>query len=854
MTSYLQWTGKHLRKQKRRTLLAIIGIVLSMALFTGIGTILASMQDKFVRDAIREAGDWHYAVEPVSRVQADRLLGNVRTEAGTLIREEGVAALRSEPDGKGGETARYMKVSAVLPSAFDLMPWKVAKGRLPQNSGEILVEEGALSWMPGGKGIGDTVELKVGVRADAATGVVLKDRETAANETVKDAVAGTYTIVGTIKPVVFDSRLNTFTVLRLLDGNQDASGLTAVIRLKSVRQVHEDAARAIAEAGIDRHETTFNDKVLRYEGQSISKDINMAMGGILFFIVGLVVAATAAVIYNVFHISVMERIAQFGILRCIGASPGQIRAMVMREACILAGIGIPIGVFCGTAAMALLFKLFYLIDGGLAFGDLRVVVEPWVVGASAFLGLVTILLSAWGPAHMAGRISPIEAIRSTGQMKGEVIKRSQPTGLLYRLLGIEGSMAWKNMGRNRKRFAVTVFSMVISAVLFIVFSGFSDLIFKSNVIGSEMNVAFQANSQEAPFTDAQMDELGRLQGVRTVYRNVSTEVSLLLDDRVPTRRFRELRPELAADPDTGMLTLPDARLLCVGDAALAELGKDVARGALSVPEMERNNGVLVLTEAQFEDPKKGKSVMLEALALSPGDTFGLRTTGGSGWSDVHVQAVLKKGPLMYTRAGNGGAIVLVTEKQYEKWTGTKPTPKSVYIGLTEGADRAPVRDWMERQDSARADFNWVDFDEMGKEMNSTLIILCIFIYGFVTVVALIGSLNIINTINTNLILRTRELSTMRAVGMTMGGMSAMILYESIFQGLIASVIGGVAGALLTWWLFGIGSMAREVVWTIPWGHIEIAAAGVVLISVLSTLAPLRRLRKGNIMEQIRMQD
>lgn len=138
---------------------------------------------------------------------------------------------------------------------------------------------------------------------------------------------------------------------------------------------------------------------------------------------------------------------------------------------------------------------------------------------------------------------------------------------------------------------------------------------------------------------------------------------------------------------------------------------------------------------------------------------------------------------------------------------------------------------------------------MLRNLNITI---SIFLYGFIGVIALIGCLNIVNTISANLILRTKEFAMLRAVGMTRGAIKKMIMLEGIFYGLLAAFYGGIAGTLLYYGLFRILSNIEMIEWAIPWKNTLISASGALAAALISSLLPMRRISSGVIVEDIRI--
>ncbi len=223
--------------------------------------------------------------------------------------------------------------------------------------------------------------------------------------------------------------------------------------------------------------------MLRLEAASAYSNINETIYIILFIVITLVVVCTIATVYNAFSISISERKKQFGILNSIGTTKSQVMKLVLVEAIVVSIIGIPLGLVTGTFVIDLVFKLIQSVFNSsiVATMNLRVVYKPYIIIGSAVIVLLTIILSAILPAINAAKISPLEAIKNSSSLKVGKAKNSK---LVRALFKTEGVLAYKNLKRNKKKFRITLFSLIISVVIFISFSGFIELFAKASEVNN----------------------------------------------------------------------------------------------------------------------------------------------------------------------------------------------------------------------------------------------------------------------------------------------------------------------------------------------------------------------------------
>lgn len=866
MKNYTGITFKYLKVQKKRTILTLLGIILSVALITSIGTMIVSMQDQMLRDAIRSTGDYHAIYKDIPADQVKIVQNHTGVKFSSVIRREGFGVLSPIINDKKDAYMppyKYLSINSYSKSTFGLLNVKLKTGRLPQNSHEIAVDSLALKNIPGNPKLGDTVKFDIGTRY--AEGRELDSISFAKDEEFIKVSQGEYTIVGLLEPKgIVNSGIIT-NGITLLDETLDTkSKYDIYVKMDSNSGIKEKLGTIAKDLGLQLidgryQQLDFNEGVLRLQAQSANSALNSSLILILVFLIVLIIFSTAAVIYNAFHISVLERTSQFGILRCTGASPGQIRKVVWKEAAFLCIIGIPVGFGCGILAMNIVMYIIGTIGfGSLGFlGDLRIIISVPVLLISTTLGAATVFLAATGPARQAGRVSPLEAVRNTGSYKKENFSKVRKKNLLGRFMNIEGQIAFKNLRRNRKRFKITVFSMVISIILFIVFGSFASSVFKIGAVESDMGVDYtlQVNDQKS-FTQSEIDEIKAIQGVEDVYKHIMHHATVFVPKDKINRKFSEVYPSAVSNVKDNKIHLQNCNIIAPGPDGLNELKKYLKAGSIDEKALNSDDGVLLLQTSKFYT--KDKSAVLDVTDFKPGDTITMSTgdqsNGELNIKSVKVMGIVEKSisAIKSDYAENGGIHLITTEQVYKKIIGNNDFS---YLGIKmlEGTDRKPINDYLLKL-SEESRYYYGDISKRNSEIQKSATAVSIFVYGFVGVITLIGCLNIINTLSTNLILRKRELSMMRAVGMTRSAINKMVGFEGVLYGITASIYGTIIGTILSYILSNIMRIAREYEWSIPWGHIAISIIGVLFVTIVSSLIPLRRISRQNIIENIRMEE
>jgi putative ABC transport system permease protein len=147
--------------------------------------------------------------------------------------------------------------------------------------------------------------------------------------------------------------------------------------------------------------------------------------------------------------------------------------------------------------------------------------------------------------------------------------------------------------------------------------------------------------------------------------------------------------------------------------------------------------------------------------------------------------------------------------------------------------------------------NLINNIDENRQNKSAILITKMLIYGFVIVVSLISSINIINTMTTNIILRRREFASLKSIGLTQKCLKKMIILEGILYGIVGSVYGSIIGSGLSFLMFKGFSAMKDFSWSIPWDAISIAMVSALIIAYISVLSPLARIKRENLIEVVR---
>ncbi len=526
MNIFKQFTIRSLKENKTRTIVTIIGIILSVAMFTATTEAFVIVQNYLINYAEMYNGKYHVGFYDVEYNDISKITEDERVEKYTFIQEIGYAEIDSENEFKP-----YLYIAGIPTDFTDVMPIHLLEGRLPENSNEIVVSDHLFSNGGVKLTLGQEITLEVGQRQWSEL-VNITDEEyekldgdswakltqeyplrktegEEATEQLVDTKKKTYTVVGfcvrpeqtTIEPYSAPG----YTAYTINEkGNTGLSSVyTIIFQPADYSRFNLDIVKQI------EVNSCINYDLLMYSFNSFDSAFPILVIGLLSLLIGLIVFGSVSLIYNSFSISVSERTKQFGILKSIGATKKQIRMTVLYEAAVLCIIGIPIGLISGCSGIA---ATFYLLSDSIStfLADLtdlkmRFVFSPLAIIASSLISFITVIISAYIPARKAIKINPVESVRQTNEIR--IKRRSvKVSPLTQKLFGFEATISSKNFKRNKRKYRTTVFSLFVSVVLFISASSlasyFTDIV---EAESQDMNYDVAVNIHDFGYLDVTGD-------------------------------------------------------------------------------------------------------------------------------------------------------------------------------------------------------------------------------------------------------------------------------------------------------------------------------------------------------------
>ncbi|MBO5183062.1 MAG: ABC transporter permease [Bacilli bacterium] len=860
-------TIKNLRLNKKRTVVTIIGIMLSVALITAVASMYASGIKSLISYETKIYGNFHTVFYNVPISNMDIFENNRNIETLNITKGIGYAKINSKNESKP-----YAYIKSFTKESLNNLSIRLVSGRLPENENEIVIPthlktNGRLDLK-----LNDIITLEIGKRIDS-TGYEL-DQSNPYQETDSDyngeslinTKSKTYKIVGIIeRPAsnIEDYSAPGYTFITYTDGNDLSGNIDVYARFtkdgvknsyktiasilgvdyKLFKKIHEgekistqeleDFSKQMENAYL----ININQYLIDLESNPISNSDMSGLATVACIVIGIIVFTSVFCIKNSFDISITEKIKQYGMLRSIGATKKQIRKNVFYEATILGLIGIPLGILLGFLASFILIIIsnYYLTDMIDAGFRLEFVFSIIAVVVALILGIVTIYFSAFRSAKRASKVSPIESIRNSANIKINSKKIKSPE-FIKKIFGMGGEISFKNLKRNKKKYRTTVISIIVSVFVFIALSGFMELAFqqvehelevsdfnislRTSVANDELNNKFIETTQLDNIEDYTILRNSELSFFGNHYNKEYIDFSRLeFDPSIPTY----------------------IQIVSIGKE---QYNKYIKSLGLNYDEI-RDKAILVDKEYQtfYDENNKKSTKYMRTFDFNKGDVIDSVIPSTEKNIKIEIGAVTEIKP--FGLKGMRARYIIVSDEMFDDVA--KAMVLEIYYKSND-ADKLQndLDDYLKGE---YYDIN--NFDEKVRIMSNLFTLVGIFLYGFIIVISLIGITNIFNTITTNMELRKQEFAMLKSVGMTNKEFNRMIRLESLFMGVKSLFFSVPIGVVLSYIIYHFLSEESGVPYKLPITAIIISVFVVFVLISLIMKYSISKINKQNTIETIR---
>ncbi|MDU4956818.1 MAG: ABC transporter permease [Agathobacter rectalis] len=937
-------TLKNLKLNRKRTIVTIVGIILATALLSALVTLVSSFQYSMIEYQKQKGGDFHVKFSNVKMSELSEFKNNRNIESTFETMGMGFAKL----DGCKNEDKPYAYVMATDEAGFEKGCFNLIEGRMAKNEDEIVIPRHLKTNGRIDIKVGDEITLDIGKRYDSNTESVIWENIAYEHEaeTLTDTVTKRYKVVGIMERpgygmedysaagytfVTYSDELaaidngtksevneadTTLTVysrytqkaLRNKDAvTADIIGVDEKLFEKSnnssVEMSAEESDRFLKEMENAKYDIYINRFLISYECVFPIDGTFKALFTVAAVVALIIILTSVYCIKNSFNISITEKIRQYGMLASVGATRRQIKSSVKTEAAMLGVVGIPVGTMSGILASFILVKVVNALSAGWLNFALSFHTSLPALILAVILSIATIYFSATGSARRAARVTPLEAIRNTKEIKIKSAKLKTPA-IIGRIWGIGGVISYKNIKRNNKKYRTTVTSIVICSVTFIVISYFMSMAF--NVVGmsyasTDYNIGINMSCKKDLDIEKLSELLSGIEGAKDYL--VGAGYYFDVDKPEYTKKYGEYCGQLYDDSED---VSQEFLITVLNDKSYDKYASDAGiknadTGAILVNKCtfdvyNEKSSKYVKEEMELYKYKAGDTIECgynvydDASSddnVAEGDTESSTddnnavegdtesgTEDNSGYVDeetinngvrktvdVTIAGVTDKVPTGYK--GYSNTLLFMNQKGFESlWadgkSGNELKPGhasySAYV-VAENADE--YQDTFEKETEGNTEYSQISFyvsnlDKQMRDEKSLFTLLGVFAYGLIVVIALIGITNIINTLSTGMELRSREFATLRSIGMTDKQFAGMVRLESVFISVKALVIGVPLGILISYLLcVMMNRMDDAIIYEPPYKAIILCIVVVIMLIYAIMKLSMTKLRHNNIIETIK---
>ncbi len=822
MKSYLSLAFKELKAQKVMAVLILIAVILSSIMTTAIGQSLGILQTMRTEQAASLNGDRHATFHQITEEQMLQLKSDTRLyDVGSLI-NVGYSKL--------GNSSFTLYAREYLENALDAYPSisRIKEGRLPVSPFEIALPESALQYLGKNISIGDTVALQEEISLMNGS---IPSYSYSAEFTVCGILESNYIGYST---GTLDAVLGEGSASALLP--EDYMLYSTDFKIKETERFQNIIDELANKIGIEKSNIQYNWILLDALGISYEEagtsdtDTGFSFMTFACIMVGvLVLLAAGLVIYNILKIAITKRIKEYGTLRAIGSTQGQIYRLVSLELFILCGIGIPVGLLIGAlSAKGILIAATGVLNPDLFMASSTTELNTMIDGTSSnhiLIYLVSIvitllfaMLAAFPAARYASHVSPTVA------MSGQRVKIKRHGRKTKTIRNFEAYYARLNLKRGCARTVITILSLVMSITVFVTLQSFTALLDTSSGV-QDMTLGDYAITSE--IVGMTPESIAKIREHEMIEHLSTTKLSVYTQDE-NGEYLIELGFALQSWETFQVAGLDDTRLSSYIDDLSEQDKSDLLSGAACI------------VKNQIPFAYEGQTV--EATDFGYGDILSVNG------NEVRVVGIADFPVSINNEGFINGVQIIVNDKMYDLLTSNNHYSE-IYPTLKQNADNEQFETWLDNWCKENPGSHWLSYLQTAAQLEESFQQINMLCWGLILFIGLIGILNIINTVYSNIHTRIAEIGMQRAIGMSIKSLYKTFLWEGVYYGIIASVIGGVLGYICTIFVNAATTDTLQFV-AIPYLSIFEAAIISIIACILSTAIPLRTIAKMNIVASI----
>ena len=836
---------KNFKLNKKRTISTIIGIILSVALIGAVATMATSFQETLIQNAISETGYYHLKVGNVTDKEKEEMQKIKNVQNIIELYDVGYAKMQ----GIQNEDKPYVHLYSMRNETFENLKFKLIEGRFPENEEEIIISKHIKTNGKVNLKIGDTITIEVGQRMTLDNEKLNQNNPyIEREENINNKKTYNFKIVGIIERPEYSFEDYGDPGYTIISTNINIGEQNIYIALKNSHKYKEtipeilgakdyNEVKELETENFKFKDFTLNKELLRWEDFAVSDSTVGMLYSVIGVVLFIIIFTSVFCIRNSFAISTTEKIHMYGMLASIGATKRQIKKIVILEAMILGIIGIPLGILSGLFADFVLLKIVNLLLGDFLFANLdgivfKTSILPILI--SVFLGFLTIYLSAISSARKASKVSPIEQLRGNNDIKIKAKKLKTPK-IIEKVFKTGGVLAYKNLKRSKKKYRTTVISITVSIFIFITMNAFITNAF--DLTGNyykdyDYNMVLYNGVEN--LSQEQLNKIFELNNIKEKYLLYDAEqYSLTVTDLSKINTIDE-RNYSEDEEDFGYMM----QIVALDDNSFKKYAKEIGAKYDEIKE----KGILC-DEITEWDEETGNAKKSRRYNYDENDTI----TGLYGEKEIKVQvgAVTADKPYGLEGTYSSGGYLIFNKDYY----------KDLTFNLSQiNINSNNAEKLQEEIENLKLNISINNMEENVKEEKAMVLVIKIFLYGFIAVITLIGVTNIFNTITSNMELRQKEFAMLKSIGMTKKEFNRMINLETLFYGTKSLIYGIILGLIGTYAIYNAFAVKIDAGVYIPIKPIILSIIFVFILIFIIMRYSIFKINKQNIIETIRKEN
>ena len=835
---------KNLKLNKKRTISTIIGIVLSVALICAVATMATSFRETLLQGAISKRGYYHIKLSDITENDIKDIKNNRDIKDIKQIQEVGYAELKTSQN----KDKPYIHLYSMENSTFEFLKFKLIEGNFPKNENEIIISKHIITNGKSDIKIGDTITLDVGKRISSDN--IELDSSCSYNsehEKIEDSEKHTFKVVGMIERPDYTFENTGDPGYTMITTNLNRGKTEAYLSLKKPKEYKSSISELLGvnyddldviekNGGETKYKHEINSEILRWEVFAFSDSTVSMLYSVIGVVIFIIIFTSVFCIRNSFAISITEKIKMYGMLSSVGATRKQIKKNVIFEAMALGLIGIPLGILSGLFADFVLLKIVNVLlsDALVGYANgivFKVSIIPIII--SIILGFITIYLSAISSAKKAAKVSPIEQLRNSDEIKIKNKKLKTPK-IIEKVFKTGGVLAYKNLKRSKKKYRTTVISIAVSVFIFITMNAFITNMFDlTGQYYEDYDYNFIVESSK--FTDEEINKIVKQESVESYHILYQPKRMYEIRDLSKIHEYGKelITEELSGEKYCGLY------LVALDEASFKEYSKKIGVKFEDV----KDTGILC-DEYNEYDKETGAVELKRLYKYEKGDTI----VGEYNKEELKIKVgdVSKIKPYGLEGVFYDGGYLVVNKNEFKNIDFSDDVTITIQSNNTTELQTA-----IEEKDSS---LTIVNLEDVAKEEKSMILVTNIFLYGFIAVITLIGVTNIFNTITSNMELRQKEFAMLKSIGMTKKEFNRMINLETLFYGTKSLLYGIILGLLGTLAMYKAFSVKIDAGMYIPIKPIIISVIFVFILIFIIMRYSISKINKQNTIETIRKEN